>query len=80
MLSVARNERPRGPKVRAAPAAREIGDGDRDAEPDLREAVAAIAAHQVGDEDADDERRLEPLAEPDEEVCQHVATLRFRGS
>ena len=61
-------------KVRTAPNARLSADGGADAGPDQRQAVAPPGAHEVRDEDADDQRGLQPLAQPDEEVRQHVVS------
>ena len=76
MASCASKLRPRGPKVSSAPTAERHADGQPDAHPDRGQQVAPVGLDQVGDQDADDERRLEALAQPDQEVCKHVDASR----
>ena len=47
-------------------------DRDADADPDPGQQVAAVGLDQIGDQDADDERRLEALAQADQEVREDV--------
>ena len=52
------------------------GDGDADPDPHPAQSVGAALASEEGRDDAHDERRLEPLAEADDEGREHVS-LRF---
>ena len=47
-------------------------DGERDADPEPRQHVAATQPRQVGDQDADDESRFQAFTKADEEGREHV--------
>lgn len=56
-------------------------DGKGDPKPDTLEYIASADFHHVGDQDTHDKRGLEPLAQADKKVCEHLRFPRenYRG-
>ena len=67
------------PEGEDAPTPSEMSDRAGDADPELRQHVAAADLVEVGDEDADDEAGFEAFAQADEEVGEH-GMLSGRGT